>query len=126
MRSGNESRRLCALSIRGSRISRAATGCASLAANATGHLVASGGGGDVERLVQVYLEDMDTLTWTLWTCAWQDRAGKRYWKRTYLRSGVPIGEIRGSLEELLERARLTADAWRSGDLEITADRSTDL
>src|SRR2546430_16910392 len=42
-------------------------------------------GGDIERLIQIYLHDEQRLTWNLWLCASQDRGRERFWKTQFLR-----------------------------------------
>lgn len=74
-------------------------------------------GGSVDRLIQIFLEDEDALTWNLWICASQDRTAGRHWKQRYLRRGVPIDRIEEDLEALLEEARGVAEGWTGADLE---------
>lgn len=74
-------------------------------------------GGTPGRLIQVYLENEDELTWNLWLCAFEDRPSGRFWKSEFLRKAVPIGEIRDDFMGLLEEARRIVEAWSARDLE---------
>jgi hypothetical protein len=78
-------------------------------------------GRKLERLVQIYLEDPASLTWNVWVCVSEDRRRKRYWKNTFLRRAVDIGEIVLHLGELLEEGRRAADSWESGDLQFATN-----
>ena len=71
----------------------------------------------VQRMIQIYLEDSHELTWTLWACAWQDRRGQRYWKRSFVRRAVPLIEIDSVLPELLLASKRMVDGWEAHDLE---------
>lgn len=48
-------------------------------------------GADPERLIQIYLENEQRLTWNLWLCASQDRDGQRFWRQQSLRHNVHMG-----------------------------------
>jgi hypothetical protein len=74
--------------------------------------------GTLDRLIQIYLVDHEALTFNLWLCAYQDRGSKRYWKRRFLKEGVPIEEIQADLIPLLDAARAEVDGWSSDDLEF--------
>jgi hypothetical protein len=77
--------------------------------------------GDVDRMLQIYLEDEDALTFTMWICAKQDRAGKRYLKALALRDGVPFRKIKRELSDLLEAGYRILASWTESDLEFTID-----
>jgi hypothetical protein len=74
-------------------------------------------GDDVQRMIQIYLENADELTWNLWVCASQDRDSRRYWKHSFVRRAVPLAEIDSNLPELLPASKRTVDAWEPQDLE---------
>jgi hypothetical protein len=74
--------------------------------------------GPVERLIQIYLVDQKSLTFNLWLCASEDRGRERYWKRRFLKEGVPIPEIQKNLTALLDAARDEVEGWASEDLEF--------
>ena len=74
-------------------------------------------GAPVERLIQIYLEDQDRLTWNVWICAFEDRPSGRHWKREFLRSDEPIARIDTDLERLLGEAARIVDGWSTDDLE---------
>ena len=78
-------------------------------------------GAPVSRLVQLYLEDENHVTWNLWLCASEDRHSGRYWRSEFLRKAVPIEEISGNLAALLEEARNTVESWSSQDLELATE-----
>jgi hypothetical protein len=71
----------------------------------------------LNRLIQIYLESEEHLTWTIWICASEDRNGSRYWKQETLAKAVPIEQLKGNLPELLESARTKVCSWSPGDLE---------
>jgi hypothetical protein len=75
-------------------------------------------GGDPERVIQVYLDDADRLTWSLWLCASQDRGHQRFWKKQFLRRNVQMTEIRPVIVELIEEALRIVNSWRVEDLEF--------
>lgn len=75
-------------------------------------------GGDVSRLIQLYLADEARVTFHLWVCASQDRGGKRYWRQEFLIKDQPADALLADLPRLLEIAFDTADAWTSADLEL--------
>ena len=78
-------------------------------------------GSQLSRLIQLYLEDEDRLTWTLWVCASEDRSSARYWRREFLRKGVPIEDVAPQLASLLERAHELVTGWSSRDLELATE-----
>ena len=80
-------------------------------------------GEPVSRLIQLYLEDEDRLTWTLWVCASEDRTSARYWRRESLRKDVPIEEISSHLASLLDQAHQLVTRWSSKDLEFATELS---
>lgn len=73
-------------------------------------------GSPIERLIQIYLVDESQLTWTLWICAIEDRAGGRCWKQKFLREEVSIEEISNHLPELLREAYSEVTGWTAKDL----------
>jgi hypothetical protein len=74
---------------------------------------------DIDRMIQVYLEDEHALTYTLWICAKQDRAGERHLRALALRESSPIDEIQGELEEILATACAEVNSWSASDLEFS-------
>ena len=70
----------------------------------------------VDRLVQIFLDDEDLVTWTFGIAASQDRDLRRYWKAESLVAAVPIAEIRARLRELLQEATARVDSWTADDL----------
>ena len=80
-------------------------------------------GAPVSRLIQLYLEDEDRLTWTLWVCASEDRSSARYWRRESLCKGMPIEEISSHLSSLLDQAHQLVTRWSSDDLEFATELS---
>ena len=80
-------------------------------------------GAPIRRLIQVYLEDPDALTWNVWLCASEDRGGARYWKHEFLKRAVSIEEIERGLPQLLEEARLLVESWSSDQLEFATKLS---
>ena len=80
-------------------------------------------GAPISHLIQLYLEDEDHLTWTLWVCASEDRSSARYWRRDFLRKDVPIEEISTHLAALLDQAYELVTGWSSQDLEFATELS---
>lgn len=74
-------------------------------------------GDDVQRLIQIYLDNTEEPTWNLWACASQDRGGRRYWKDSFVRRAVRLVEIDSNLPELLLASKQMVDAWEADDLE---------
>ena len=75
----------------------------------------------VSRLIQLYLENEDRLTWTLWVCASEDRSSARYWRHESLRKDVPIVDISTHLNALLDQAHQLVTGWSSRDLEFATE-----
>lgn len=78
-------------------------------------------GRPVGRLIQIYLDDEERLTWNVWLCASEDRPSGRRWRREFLRKAVPIEEISGDLGTLLDEARRLVEGWSPRDLELVAE-----
>ncbi|AWZ00320.1 hypothetical protein RHODOSMS8_00767 [Rhodobiaceae bacterium] len=80
-------------------------------------------GKEVRCLIQVYLADETDLTLNLWICAFQDRAGKRYWKKELIRTEVSARQLAEELAELLETGKHKLDQWasRPEELEFATD-----
>jgi hypothetical protein len=72
----------------------------------------------VSRLIQIYLEDDQLLTWNLWLCAYQDRGSRRYWRREMLIKAQPMGELKQSLPALLLEGHRKLQSWAADDLEF--------
>ena len=70
----------------------------------------------LRRLIQVYLEDQERLTWTMWICASEDRPSGRFWKQQTLIKAVPIEDLDSQLPDLLESAWLAVRQWTATDL----------
>lgn len=67
----------------------------------------------VRCLIQLYLDDADTLGINLWVCASQDRGRDRYWKQDFLCKGASVEDIAPRLSELLGTAKTRLDHWSS-------------
>lgn len=78
-------------------------------------------GQPISRLIQIYLEDEDRLTWNVWLCASEDRSSGRYWRREFLCQAVPIEEISRNLPGLLRQAREIVEQWSAQDLEFATE-----
>ena len=70
------------------------------------------------RMMQPYLNDEKTGTYSFWICAYQDRGVDRFWKHAFLKRGVPSGEIEAGLSRLLEEGRVVLESWSAEDLEL--------
>ena len=77
---------------------------------------------DIDRVIQLYLDDSSKLTYTLVVGAKCDLGDKRRLKALPLRQAVEIEEIAAELPELLETALASANAWSEADLDFTLDR----
>jgi hypothetical protein len=73
---------------------------------------------DMERLIQIYLEDSHHVTFNLWLCASQDRSGARYWRREFLLKDTKLDDIVGHLPSLLESAYSMVNLWTTDSLEF--------
>jgi len=80
-------------------------------------------GAPINRLIQVYLDDEQTLTWNVWLCASEDRGAARYWRRAFLRQGVPIEEIERDLPVLLGEALARVNSWSPEHFEFATSLS---
>jgi hypothetical protein len=78
-------------------------------------------GSDLERVIQIYLQDAQRLTWDLWVCVSQDRGRQRFWKRQFLRQDVSMSDISPVINSLLEEAFRIVSAWRAEDLEFVTN-----
>jgi hypothetical protein len=75
-------------------------------------------GDDVRCLIQLYLDDAETLGINLWICASQDRDRDRYWRREFLCKGAPVEDVTTRLGELLDTAKTRLDRWSSRPEEL--------
>jgi len=71
---------------------------------------------DLERLIQIFLQNEKQLTWTLWICAYEDREGQRYWRTQTLQKAVSIEQLQASLEIDLEDGWRQVMSWKPEDL----------
>jgi hypothetical protein len=72
----------------------------------------------IRKLIQIYLEDENDLTFNLWISASEDRGRERFWKQQFFKNAAPFQEIEKDLPQLLSTAKETLDTWTSGDLEF--------
>jgi hypothetical protein len=84
-------------------------------------LRSAGATSEPQRLVQVYLRSEESLTYSLWVCAWSDRGGKHLVRKETLVDSVAWPEIRDHIDDLLERAFTLVTSWRLEDLEHALD-----
>jgi len=68
---------------------------------------------NVQCLIQVYLDDLETLELNVGVSAWQDRDDSRYWKNKILRKEVTVAEVSSELLDVLEEAKKLLDGWCS-------------
>ncbi len=76
---------------------------------------------DINRIIQIYLENEKELLFNLWIAASRDHEGKRYWKNVFIKRAVPITEIKVNFAELLDIARATVNSWQRSDLEFAVN-----
>lgn len=67
----------------------------------------------VRCLIQLYLDNADTLGVNLWICASQDRGRDRYWKKEFLWKGASAEDVAPSFSEFLSTAKTKLDQWSS-------------
>jgi hypothetical protein len=76
---------------------------------------------EIDRVIQLYLADEKAMTFSFEVHAFEDRAGKRYWRRKSLKECVPWAEIRGQIRELLEEGYRLVESWKRADLKYAGD-----
>ena len=64
-----------------------------------------------ERLIQIFLEDEKTLSYTMWISASDDRSRAEYWMEETLSKSVPIDILEPDLPKLLARAYEKVAEW---------------
>lgn len=64
-----------------------------------------------ERLIQIFLENATTPSYTIWVSASDDRSRAEYWKHETLGKAVPRDFLEQQLPGLLVRAYERAMAW---------------
>ena len=74
----------------------------------------------VDRLIQIFLEDEQQLTFTFWICAFSDIQGKRYWKNKSLKKKVPFFEIKNEIHHLLKEGLDLVESWSKEDLVLAS------
>ena len=62
-------------------------------------------------LIQLYLADIDKISWNIWLCCSQDRDESRFWRQEFLISKQRMSEFEGRLAELLEAAKTRLCDW---------------
>ena len=65
----------------------------------------------IERLIEIYLEDDKEMTWTLWICAYQYANSIRLRKQKTILKAVSIDELYVDLEDSLELAYEKVCSW---------------
>jgi hypothetical protein len=75
----------------------------------------------IRRLIQLYLQDPEKLTFNLWLCASQDRGSSRFWKNDFILKERRIEEFSASLPALLQQGFETLTAWKAPDLEFVTN-----
>lgn len=80
-------------------------------------------GAPIRRLIQIYLEDEDALTWNVWLCASEDRGAARYWKQAFVMRGVPFEAVERDLPGLFETAMAEIETWTSEQFEFATELS---
>jgi len=78
-------------------------------------------GNGVRRLIQIYLESEDQLTFRVWLCASQDRGLKRFWKQENLRTGLGPEQLKAELPTLLAQAYEKVNSWQESLLEFATE-----
>ena len=68
-------------------------------------------GKDIRCLIQLYLADEKSLTFSLWLCAYEDRAGKRYWKQETPIKERKVPDFKNDLASRLRKGRSKLLEW---------------
>lgn len=68
-------------------------------------------GSNPSALLQLYLSDLNRMTWNLWACCYEDRGSDRYWKTAFLVEGEEVVAFAQSLDALLERGLGELNHW---------------
>ncbi len=71
---------------------------------------------DIGRLIEIFLESEEHLTWRMGVIAYEDRKEGRFWKNKTFYMPGPISGIHENLEHLLEECWLTVSSWKSEQL----------
>ncbi|MBI2340442.1 MAG: hypothetical protein HYU99_08785 [Deltaproteobacteria bacterium] len=71
----------------------------------------------IEKKIEIYASDKDSPLYSMWICAYQDRHGQRYWKKSVLKESVSFDEIYADISYSLDSAKKELDSWLEGDLE---------
>ena len=70
----------------------------------------------IERLIEIYLDDDKNMTWTLWICAYEYRNSIRLRKKETILKSVSIDEMDEKLEDSLEFAYEKVCSWNKNSL----------
>jgi hypothetical protein len=73
---------------------------------------------NVNCLIQIYLDDLETLTLAFGFCAYQDRDGARYWKSKIIKNDASLSELSIDFGSLLLSAKRQLDLWSSRSEEL--------
>lgn len=71
---------------------------------------------NLDRLIQVFLESEEHLTWTMWIYASDERSGRRYSRSKTLAKAMKVQQLDNQLDELLDSGWNEVTSWDSGDL----------
>ncbi len=63
------------------------------------------------KLIQIFLEDDNAPSYTVWVSAYDDRSREEYWEQETLLKAVPIEQLIQQLPQLLSQAILIVDKW---------------
>ncbi len=77
----------------------------------------------IQRLIQLYMESSDRLTFNLWLCASEDRGSSRFWRREFLVKDRRLEDFPKGLPTLLEEAYSTVNSWTADQLEFATNVS---
>lgn len=70
--------------------------------------------GDAVRcLIQIYLNDAESLGVNVWICASQDRNGSRYWRQQFLCKDEPAQQIASVIQDYLNNGKEKLEQWSS-------------
>lgn len=78
---------------------------------------------NIRRLIQLWIENDENISFNFWICASQDRLGKRYWKNKYLKEKASFFDIKSSIDELLKKGFEILESWDRNDLELVTNQN---
>lgn len=76
---------------------------------------------NIEKKMEISLQDEKRVTYGFWLCAWQDKPDGRYWKNIFVKKNIPFLEIKINIQQLLGEGYKTLESWTEKDLSKSVD-----